>query len=847
MSSRDREREAVLSFVTTIPDDDDDDVDTVKRVKNQPKGKKSTATSPNDNDDDVDDDVDATFVFDAAKSTVAPTWSAGTMIRNALAKAAAQRSGVSSVDEKIRQRLALKRLHAKTKIDTDQVVVDAAASASVAPVAIQVVDNEHDDDKEQEQEAKDDDDEDDDDDDEGDDDDDEDDDDEDAVSIDANDVADLNDFDAASLPQDTLKEVKRKGRQRKLEDEYFSDAPSMPVASQFSEMNLSRQLLKAISDIGWFEPTPIQARMVPIVMLGRDVCANAVTGSGKTAAFTLPVLERLVHRPAGVRATVRCVIMLPTRELASQCFEVVSKLARFINVDVAVVAGGTSIKEEEVSLRKLPDIVVATPGRFIDHVRNTRGFHIDDLEILILDEADRLLELGFADELEEIVRLCPTKRQTVLTSATMTTAVERLTKLSLRDPIRLTVDPLLGVARSLTQEFIRVKDANPVQRTAILLSLLTRSVTDRAIIFASLKVEVHRLRLLLGLCGLSVAELHGDMKQHERLEALEMFRDGRVAFLIATDVAARGLDIAGVQHVINFTMPRNHKSYIHRVGRTARAKQTGRAISLIGQRDRPLLKQIVKLSTKQVLQRVVPPESVLRWAQKVAELEDDVDAILKSEKRDRQVDAVEMQYQKAKNMLTHEHEIKARPARTWFQTAADKQATVEAARVVEDDNGELDIERAKRIVAEVERDRRKKRKAPGGDVADDGTPKKTKEKKLTRKQRRALAVFEPEEIESGMRRQHAAKKLYNKGKLAIGNKASKIVKREARAEKRRWSESEKEAARGKRGEESGDLTFAAEMAKLEERDRLMAQKKRRVGDMPGRHKFKSAARYKRKK
>jgi ATP-dependent RNA helicase DDX27 len=646
------------------------------------------------------------------------------------------------------------------------------------------------------------------------------------------DLAMLNDVDSvAALPEDRLKAVSRKGKKRIAESKYFSEAPDTLVATEFSGMQLSRQLQRAVADLGWSRPTPIQARMVPVAMLGRDICANAVTGSGKTAAFSLPVLERLVHRPAGARAGVRCVVMLPTRELAAQCFDVVSKLARYVDVDVAVAAGGTSVKEEESTLRKLPDIVVATPGRFIDHLRNTRGFHVDDLEILILDEADRLLELGFADELQEIVRLCPKKRQTILTSATMTTAVERLTQLSLRNPIRLTVDPLLGVARSLTQEFIRVKDTNTLQREAILLALCTRTITERTIVFASRKLEVHRLRVLFGLCGLSVSELHGDMRQHERLESLELFRDGRVNFLIATDVAARGLDIAGVQNVINFSMPRNHKSYIHRVGRTARAERQGRAVSLIGQRDRPLLKQIVKLATSQVLQRVVPGPTIKHWAGKIDAFADDIEAIFKMEKRERSLDAAEMELEKAKNLLAHKSEISARPARTWFQTASEKAATVEAARAVEDDNGEMDIERAKRLVANAEK------KAAAANQADRDA---AREKRPDKARRRALKAFSEDELEALMKRQRSAKKLFNTGKLAVGNKSNKLVKRE----KRRESDARRDGALG--GDTTGALTFEAEMARLDERDRLHSQKKHRVNGQKGNKTFKSAKRYKRR-
>jgi ATP-dependent RNA helicase DDX27 len=278
-------------------------------------------------------------------------------------------------------------------------------------------------------------------------------------------------------------------------------------------MNLSRPLLRAVTSAGFNAPTPIQAATIPVALLGKDVVGGAVTGSGKTAAFIIPILERLLYRSRD--AQTRVVVLVPTRELAVQCHAVAEKLGTFTDVRSALIVGGLSLKAQEATLRTRPDIVVATPGRLIDHLRNSRSFSLDALDVLILDEADRMLSDGFADELKEIVQSCPAGRQTMLFSATMTDDVETLIRLSLRQPVRLFVDPKKQTARGLVQEFVRVKAGKEAERPALLVALCTRTARRGVIVFFRSKKLAHQMRVLFGICELKAVELHGDLTQEQ--------------------------------------------------------------------------------------------------------------------------------------------------------------------------------------------------------------------------------------------------------------------------------------------------------------------------------------------
>ncbi|KAL8715501.1 MAG: hypothetical protein Q9220_000836 [cf. Caloplaca sp. 1 TL-2023] len=458
------------------------------------------------------------------------------------------------------------------------------------------------------------------------------------------------------------------------EEEVKTPNKKSKIQNSFQTMSLSRPILKGLSSVGFSVPTPIQSKTIPIALLGKDVVGGAVTGSGKTAAFIVPILERLLYRPKKV-PTSRVAILMPTRELAVQCFAVAQKLASFTDITIAQLVGGFSLREQEMVLRGRPDIIIATPGRFIDHMRNSPSFTVSTLEILVLDEADRMLDDGFADELNEILTTIPKSRQTMLFSATMTSRIDSLIRLGLTRPVRLQVNPTSQTVTTLTQEFVRLRPGREEHRLAYLLHLCTTVFTTRTIIFFRQKKEAHRIRILFGLAGLSAGELHGNMSQDQRISALQSFRQGQVSHLLATDVASRGLDIKGVETVFNYSAPQNLNIYLHRVGRTARAGAPGRSCTLAAEPDRKVVKAAVKAAKTQgakVVSRAVDNEAVDAWHERVRGYEDEIDAILKEEKELKQLGEAERDVRKAENVMDFEEEIKSRPKRTWFESEKEK-------------------------------------------------------------------------------------------------------------------------------------------------------------------------------
>ncbi|KAH9946632.1 DEAD-domain-containing protein [Amylocystis lapponica] len=456
---------------------------------------------------------------------------------------------------------------------------------------------------------------------------------------------------------------------------FASDVSPSEEHSSFLSMNLSRPITKSITTLGFHTPTPIQAATIPVALLGKDVVGNAVTGSGKTAAFIIPMLERLMYRERGKKAAAtRCLILVPTRELGVQCFEVGTKLAAHTDIRFCLVVGGLSVKAQEATLRTRPDAIIATPGRLIDHLRNSPTFTLEALDILVLDEADRMLSDGFADELTEIIKSCPTSRQTMLFSATMTDSVDELVRMSLNKPVRLFVDPKRSTARELVQEFVRVRAEKEAERSALLVTLCKRTFKTGVIIFFRSKKLAHQLRIVFSLLGMRSDELHGDLSQEQRLRALQQFRDGAVDYLMATDLASRGLDIKGVDTVINYDMPGQLAQYLHRVGRTARAGKKGRSVTLVGEADRKMLKAAIKHAGAEdrVRHRQVPTEAVAKWSEKLNGLKGEVSEVMQEEKEEKQLRQAEMELKKGQNMMDHGDEIYSRPARTWFQSEKEK-------------------------------------------------------------------------------------------------------------------------------------------------------------------------------
>jgi ATP-dependent RNA helicase RhlE len=345
----------------------------------------------------------------------------------------------------------------------------------------------------------------------------------------------------------------------------------------FQALGLGPPLVDTLRRLGFERPTPVQERAIPRILAGGDLVASAETGSGKTAAFLLPILARLLagRRPAGTRA----LVLVPTRELAVQVRTVALELSEGTSVGCVAVYGGVGMDEQARALRGGADLVVATPGRLLDHAgRGSTRFH--GLEVLVLDEADRMLDMGFLPDIRRILAMLPKSRQTLLLSATMPAEIASLSREVLRNPERVRV----GHAHATTVPVGITHAAYPVpahRKTALLLVLLRRGAMETVLVFCRTKHRADRLARVLSREGFEAGVLHGDRSQGQRERALEAFRDRRVRVLVATDLAARGLDIDGVTHVVNFDFPRAPEDYVHRVGRTARAEARGDAFALV--------------------------------------------------------------------------------------------------------------------------------------------------------------------------------------------------------------------------------------------------------------------------
>ena len=355
----------------------------------------------------------------------------------------------------------------------------------------------------------------------------------------------------------------------------------------FSRFTLHPDLLSAVRGKGFARPTPIQEKAIPPVMAGRDLMATASTGSGKTAAFLLPILHRLIGKRRGVT---RALVLTPTRELAAQIHEHFQELAAHTRLTGAAVFGGVGMLPQEKAFRAGVDVLVATPGRLLDHFQHSYA-RLDHLEVLVLDEADRMLDMGFLPDVRRILRLLPAKRQTLLFSATMPREIVTLAGEMLHRPESVQIErraaPASGVAQAVY----------PVPRdlkSELLAALLERGVIDDAIVFTRTKHRANRLALFLERRGMAVGRIHGNRSQNQRTEALAAFKAGRHKVLVATDIVARGIDVVELGHVVNFDVPADPDSYIHRVGRTARAEKTGDAITFVSPEEETDLRAIEK-------------------------------------------------------------------------------------------------------------------------------------------------------------------------------------------------------------------------------------------------------------
>jgi ATP-dependent RNA helicase RhlE len=352
------------------------------------------------------------------------------------------------------------------------------------------------------------------------------------------------------------------------------DIPKMDTA--FTQLGLIDPLAFAVKEKGYVEPTPIQSQAIPIVLRGSDVIGSAQTGTGKTAAFALPIIQRL-----GGHGALRCLILEPTRELALQVEDAFQNYAKFTDLRVTIIYGGVGYGKQIDDLRRGVDIVAATPGRLLDHLEQG-NCALDQVEILVLDEVDRMLDMGFLPDVRKIVQKCPRARQTLFFTATLPPEIEQLAGWALRDPVRVEIGRQRSPAETVSHGFYPVVAS---QKFDLLQLLLEQTEFKSVLIFCRTRMGADRIAHRLLSKGHTVGVLHSDRSQRERIEALEGFKNGRFEVLVATDIAARGLDIAGVTHVINYDVPENPEDYVHRIGRTGRAQNTGDAFTLVTEED----------------------------------------------------------------------------------------------------------------------------------------------------------------------------------------------------------------------------------------------------------------------
>lgn len=516
-----------------------------------------------------------------------------------------------------------------------------------------------------------------------------------------------------------IKEKKKKKITKKANEETidFEEYSNIESHATFHQMNLSRPLLKAITAMNFVHPTPIQAATIPVALMGRDICGCAATGTGKTAAYMLPTLERLLYRPLDGPAISRVLVLVPTRELGVQVYQVTKQLSQFTTIEVGLSVGGLDVKAQEAVLRRNPDIVIATPGRLIDHLKNTPTFSLDSIEVLILDEADRMLDEYFAEQMKYIVKQCSRSRQTILFSATMTEEVKDLAAVSLNKPVKVFIDSNQDVAFNLRQEFIRIRKEREGDREAILAALICRTFHDHVMVFVQTKKQAHRLHILLGLLGIKVGELHGNLTQPQRLENLTKFKNEEIDILLATDVAARGLDISGVKTVINFVMPATMQHYIHRVGRTARAGRVGVSVSLAGEQERSLVKEIIKNAKNPVKNRIIPSDIIDKYYKKLQSLEPDVEKILEEERNERELAKIENQANRAEKLLKNESNKNIQ--RTWFQTQKERKEEKERLSLTEKQSNKKEKKKPNKEPSNIVEEKKKKAKEPKKETAED--------------------------------------------------------------------------------------------------------------------------------
>ena len=384
-----------------------------------------------------------------------------------------------------------------------------------------------------------------------------------------------------------------------LENETVDVTPDLAEPrTTFADLGLTQPLLDAVREAGYTEPTPIQRQAIPLALSGRDIMGLAQTGTGKTAAFTLPIIDRLLGGPRRTRV----LILAPTRELAAQVDESFRGYGKHSGLRVAAVFGGVPIEPQERALRSGVDVVVATPGRLIDHIER-QNVVFDDLEVLVLDEADRMLDMGFAPQINRIVNEIPRYRQTLLFSATMPPEVEALARKYLRKPVVVQVGRRSEAASTVAHAVYPVPRD---KKSALLVELLRQPDMDSVLIFTRTKHGADRAVRHLERAGVTATAMHADKSQAQRTQALEGFKQGTIRVLVATDIAQRGLDISGITHVINYDVPQQPEDYVHRIGRTGRAAATGDAYTFMAPDEIAMVRTIERVIGQQIPRVSVP-------------------------------------------------------------------------------------------------------------------------------------------------------------------------------------------------------------------------------------------------
>nr|WP_321224733.1 DEAD/DEAH box helicase [uncultured Psychroserpens sp.] len=359
----------------------------------------------------------------------------------------------------------------------------------------------------------------------------------------------------------------------------------------FKDLGLSEPLLKAISKKGYTTPSPIQEKAIPPVLDGRDVLASAQTGTGKTAGFTLPLLHYLSENPKAKFRPIRALILTPTRELAAQVHESVKDYSEFLDIRSTVIFGGVNQKPQAAAIRRGVDILVATPGRLLD-LHNQNLLSLKRVEVFILDEADRMLDMGFLRDIEKVMNVMPAKRQNLMFSATFSKDIKKLANGILNNPVQVEATPENSTVEAISQQVYRVAKG---KKPGLLIKLISEGNWKQALVFTRTKHGANKLTKKLIASGITAAAIHGNKSQAARTKALAGFKSGKVRVMVATDIAARGLDIPLLPHVVNFELPNISEDYVHRIGRTGRAGANGKAISLVSADETTYLRDIEKL------------------------------------------------------------------------------------------------------------------------------------------------------------------------------------------------------------------------------------------------------------